>query len=123
MTYAEGQSRPNPLIKDIQEQQIPGQGSIATTPVQVPTVAAKEMVRQFHRFHASVQINERMMARDAGTIMEEVVKHLASLYGAKVKVTLEIEAEMPNGVSESIVRTVMENCRTLRFESQGFEEE
>jgi hypothetical protein len=64
-----------------------------------------------------------MMARDAGMIMEEVVKHLTSLYGAKVKVTLEIEAELPNGVSESLVRTVMENCRTLRFESQGFEEE
>jgi len=126
MTYAEGQSRPNPLIKDTQEQQAPGQGSIPPTPVQVPTaspVAALEAVQQLHRFHASVQINERMMARDAGTIMEEVVKHLASLYGAKVKVTLEIEAEMPNGVSESIVRTVMENCRTLRFESQGFEEE
>jgi hypothetical protein len=84
---------------------------------------ADQVVQQFHRYHGSVQINERMMARDAGTIMEEVVKHLTSLYGAKVKVTLEIEAEMPSGVSESIVRTVMENGRTLRFEGQGFEEE
>jgi adenine-specific DNA methylase/predicted AAA+ superfamily ATPase len=126
MTYAEGQSRPNPVMRDTQEQQIAGLGSVAQSPAPFPTaspVAAKEEVQRLHRFHASVQINERMMARDAGTIMEEVVKHLTSLYGAKVKVTLEIEAELPNGVSESTVRAVMENCRTLRFESQGFEEE
>jgi shikimate kinase len=43
-----------------------------------------------------------MMARDAGMIMEEVVKHLTSLYGAKVKVTLEIEVELPNGVLRAL---------------------
>jgi hypothetical protein len=40
-----------------------------------------------------------------------------------VKVTLEIEAEIPNGAPDSIVRTVTENSRTLKFTSQGFEEE
>jgi shikimate kinase len=43
-----------------------------------------------------------MMVRDAGMIMEKVVKHLTSLYGAKVKATLEIEAELPNGVSRAL---------------------
>ena len=36
---------------------------------------------------------------------------------------MEIQAEIANGVPESTVRTVTENCRTLKFESQGFEEE
>ena len=39
-----------------------------------------------------------------------------------MKVSLEIEAEMPSGAPENVVRTVTENCRTLKFESQGFEE-
>jgi len=61
------------------------------------------------------------MGRDAGRISDEVVKHLL-LTGAQVEVTLEISAELPGGASESLVRTVTENCRTLHFDSYGFEE-
>jgi hypothetical protein len=43
------------------------------------------------------------------------------LVGAKVTVTLEIQAEMPAGVPENVVRTVAENARTLKFFSHGFE--
>jgi len=49
--------------------------------------------------------------------------HLTGLVGASVTVTLEIEAEIPSGAPVTVVRTVTENCRTLRFESQGFEKE
>jgi hypothetical protein len=89
-------------------------------PVRVETNHEKEMP---HRFYASVQINERMMASDAGKIMEEVVKHLTSLSGANVKVTLEITAELPDGMPDHIVRTVKENCNTLRFQTSEFHEE
>jgi hypothetical protein len=51
-----------------------------------------------------------------------VVQHLAGLLDAKMKITLEIEAEIPSGAPENVVRTVTENCRTLKFDSQGFEE-
>lgn len=54
---------------------------------------------------------------------DEVIAHLVGLVGAKVKVTLEIEAEIPPGVSANVVRTVTENSRTLKFTSQGFEVE
>jgi hypothetical protein len=53
----------------------------------------------------------------------EVVKHLTTLYGVNVQVTLEIEANIPGGVREGTVRTVTENCRALRFEGFAFEEE
>jgi predicted AAA+ superfamily ATPase len=79
--------------------------------------------KQLRRFYGSVRINPRMMAGDAGKIMEEVVKHLTTLYGANVQVTLEIQAHVPGGVQEETVRTVTENCRTLRFDGFGFEEE
>jgi hypothetical protein len=64
-----------------------------------------------------------MMATEAGKVMEEVVKHFTGLYGAKVHVTLEIEAEIPDGVSESTIRTVLENCAALKFKNPAFEEE
>ena len=43
--------------------------------------------------------------------------------GREVTVTLEIEAKIPGGVPDTVVRTVTENSRTLKFTSQGFEKE
>jgi hypothetical protein len=52
-----------------------------------------------------------------------VIAHLSGLVGVKVKVTLEVEAEIPSGAPDHVVRTVTENSRTLKFTSQGFEKE
>jgi len=43
--------------------------------------------------------------------------------GARVRVTLEIEADIPDGVPDHVVRVVTENSRTLKFTQAGFEEE
>lgn len=59
--------------------------------------------------------------RDAGRIAEEAIAHLSGIVGARVNVTLEIEAAVPEGVPENVVRTVTENSRTLKFVSHGFE--
>jgi hypothetical protein len=56
-------------------------------------------------------------------LAEEVIAHLSCLVGATVTVTLEIKGEIPSGAPVPVVRTVTENCRTLRFDSQGFEKE
>jgi hypothetical protein len=40
-----------------------------------------------------------------------------------VTVTIEVEAEIPDGAPDHVVRTVTENSRTLKFTSQGFETE
>lgn len=44
--------------------------------------------------------------------------------GAKVKLTLEIEAEAPNGFSDADIGVVRDNARQLKFkaESMGFED-
>ncbi|MCG6534103.1 MAG: ATP-binding protein, partial [Syntrophales bacterium LBB04] len=75
------------------------------------------------RFHGAVELDATRLGRDAGKIAEEVVQHLTGLLKSKVEVTLEIQAEIPDGVPENVVRTVTENCRTLRFKSHGFEDE
>lgn len=49
------------------------------------------------------------------------LSHLGALLGSSVNVTLEIEAAIPNGTPENVVRTVTENARTLKFDCQGFE--
>lgn len=75
------------------------------------------------RFHGTVQIDAARVGRDASRIADEVISHLAGLVGANVSVTLEIDAEIPSGAPEHVVRVVTENSRTLKFKSQGFEKE
>ena len=75
------------------------------------------------RFHGSVTLDTARVGRDAGRIAEEVIAHLSGLVGAEVTVTMEIHAEVPAGAPDNVVRTVTENCRTLKFSDQGFERE
>ena len=75
------------------------------------------------RYYGSVQLDANRVGRDAGQIAEEVIAHLAGIVGARVKITLDIEADIPSGASEQVVRTVTENGHALKFQDQGFEEE
>jgi predicted AAA+ superfamily ATPase len=75
------------------------------------------------RYHGTAGIDPIRVAKDAGQIAEEVIQHLTSLNGAKVKVTLEIEADVRDGVPDNVVNIVLANGSTLKFENQGFEEE
>jgi predicted AAA+ superfamily ATPase len=75
------------------------------------------------RFHGAVRLDPVRVGRDASRIADEVIAHLAGQLGADVKVTLEIEAMLPHGASEQIVRIVTENSRALKFTAHGFENE
>lgn len=75
------------------------------------------------RFHGSVSLNPIRLGRDASTIAQEIVQHLTKLNAATVEITLEIEAAIPEGAPDNVVRTVTENCRTLKFRTHGFEED
>ena len=75
------------------------------------------------RYHGTVRLDPTRVGRDASRIAEEVIAHLAGQAGAEVTVTIEIEAQLPNGVTDQLVRTVTENSRTLKFTNHGFEKE
>jgi predicted AAA+ superfamily ATPase len=74
------------------------------------------------RYHGTVILDPERVGRDASRIADEVVTHLVGLVGSSVHVTLEIEAEIPAGAPDNVVRAVTENCRTLKFKTHGFEE-
>lgn len=93
----------------------PAQPILGETPT--PQVKPKK------RFHGSVTLNPKRTGSDAGRVAEEIIAHLDALQGANVRVTLEIEADVPTGVPDNVIRIVTENSRALKFESQGFEEE
>jgi hypothetical protein len=98
-------------------------GDASTTAIPVPTTTPPAPEPKARRFHGTVTLDTARVGRDAGRIADEVIAHLAGLVGSEVTVTLEIEARMPGGAPDHVVRTVTENARTLKFSSQGFEKE
>jgi hypothetical protein len=93
----------------------PGTGSGGLVPPPPPA-------RELRRFHGSAKLDPVRLGRDASQIAEEIVQHLTRIVGGNVEITLEIQAELPEAAPEKLVRDVTENCRTLRFDSYGFEE-
>ncbi len=111
--------RPSP-----QEPVPPGEGPTPPGPGPEPAPGSTDpRTSTPKRFHGTVTLDPTRVGRDAGRIAEEVIAHLAGLVGAKLTVTLEVEAEIPSGTPDQVVRTVTENSRTLKFTSQGFEKE
>jgi hypothetical protein len=88
-------------------------GSAAPQPT--PGPAGTVQPAKPRRYHGTVALDSARVGRDAGRIADEVITHLAGLVGSSVRITLEIEAEIPAGASDNIVRTVAENNRTLKF--------
>jgi predicted AAA+ superfamily ATPase len=128
--------RPEVALKQHQAETAPGPseptgqtggpvgGPIELVPPGGPSgTPGENKVRRPKRFHGTVSLDPSRVGRDAGRIADEVISHLAGLVGSSVKVTLEIEAEVPAGTPENVVRTVTENSRTLKFATHGFEEE
>ena len=72
------------------------------------------------RFRGTTEIYATRLSREVDQIASAVVQHLSGILGATV--TLDIEAEILSGAPDNVVHTVTENCRTLKFENSGFEE-
>ena len=94
----------------------PGNGEDETLPPHPPPPPSLP-----RRFYASVTIDPNRAGRDVGRIAEEVLQHLTILPGASVRITLDVQADVPEGFPDDVQRVVTENCQTLKFTTQGFE--
>jgi len=74
------------------------------------------------RFFMSTDLDTTRINRDVQKYVEEIIQHLTSVDGARVTVSLEVQAESAEGFTQQTVRTISENCRTLRVRDSGFEE-
>ena len=108
-----------------QQPPVPGDGAkpTPTPPGETQPDETQPGAAKLKRFHGTAVLDTTRVGRDASRIADEVIAHLAGLVGANVTVTIEIEAEIPEGAPDNVVRTVTENSRTLKFTSQGFERE
>lgn len=73
------------------------------------------------RFFGSVKIDPDRYSRDIGNVTREVIDRLSGA-GARLEITIDIQATKPEGFDEAEVRTISENARVLKFDSSsGFE--
>jgi hypothetical protein len=102
----------------------PGQPPVAEPPASGPTSVPSALApTKLHRFHGTVTLDSTRVGRDASRIADEIIAHLVVEPDARVVVTLEIEAELPAGAPDHLIRVVTENGRVLKFTNQGFEKE
>ena len=73
------------------------------------------------RFVGTVMVSADRPARNMQQIVEGIVSPLAALHGARLQLTLEIEAEVPSGLDQKKVSTLKENANTLKFTYQKIE--
>ena len=80
--------------------------------------------RNPRRFYGSVEIDMVRPMKSFDTIFNAVVMELQRAKDTKVKLTLDIQAEAPDGFTEGDVGVVRDNARQLKFkaESTGFED-
>jgi hypothetical protein len=104
----------------------PGSGKIAGTETE-STMAVVEPGKKpattpkVKSFRGSVEVNATLAKSRLITIADEVIALLASDPNATVRITLEIDAEFPQGASETIKRGVSENATSLGFKTKDWE--
>lgn len=75
------------------------------------------------RFFGARTLSPERYAGDFKKVTDEVLAHLAAVPGVRLTVSIEIEAEAPDGFDDDKIRTVSENATVLKFNQHGFEEE
>jgi len=87
-----------------------------------PTPVVQPQVQKNKHFFMSAQLDNTRINRDVQRLVEEVIQHLTALDGCEVEISLEVNATAKDGFPQPTVRTVSENCRTLRVDNFGFDE-
>ena len=70
-------------------------------------------------FFGSVELNPNQAKVQFSDGAEEVLM-LLNKPGVKLRIAIEIEAELPSGFDDGIQRAVRENCDQLKFKNKSF---
>jgi len=85
------------------------------------TDTVREHKQKPRLFRMETPIDDTRVNKQVNDYVQEVLVHLQDLPHAKVSIRLEIEVDIPEGADDTTVRTVSENCRTLKTESYQFD--
>lgn len=73
------------------------------------------------RFYLNTRLDSARINRDINSIMTEILNHIA--VDGTLEIRLEAQAISPEGFQRKTIRTATENCKTLKIDNFGFEED
>lgn len=91
-----------------------------TTDIDISDV--RESSPKNRHFYMSVKLDNTRVNRDMNNYVQEIIQHLMAVNGADVEMKLEVQVEASEGIPASTVRTVSENCKTLKVTDFGFDD-
>ncbi len=106
---------PGPVVDPVPDSPVPPPGE----PTPGPVAPLKPVVT---RYVGNVPISAERYSGDFAKVAQEVLANLAAS-GAKVSISLSVEAVSVEGFTEQQVRTIRENASTLKFTTNEFEAE
>lgn len=97
-----------------------GENNTSGTGLQIGSEGNAKAIQSNH-FYGSIEIVPSTAKRDLVQVADEIISLLASDPRATLKVTVEISADFPEGVSDQIKRAVSENATSLEFGTKTWE--
>lgn len=91
-------------------------GSGGATTTSKPSASAKKTT-----FFGTVDLNANQAKVQFSDVADEVLMFL-NKSGVKLRISVEIEAELPAGFDDGVQRSVRENCNQLKFKNHEFGE-
>ena len=73
------------------------------------------------QFYGIVELDAIQAKKQFADIVDEVIMQFTARPGVKVKIAIEIQAELATGFEDGLQRAVKENCDVLRFKNAEFE--
>lgn len=73
-------------------------------------------------FYMSANVDPVRVNKIISTYVDEIIRHLMQVNGATVELKLDVDVIAPEGIPGATVRTVAENCKTLKISDFGFDD-
>lgn len=67
------------------------------------------------------KLDDTRINKQVNEYVQEILAHLQDLPGARVDIHLDITVDLPEGADDDVVRTVSENCNTLKTDYFSFD--
>jgi len=93
----------------------------AIPPGPTPPWVPPDVSAQAKSFHGNVSINPTTAKMRLVQVAEEIISALAADPNAEIKISVEIQANFPNGAQDQTKRAVSENAKTLGFKNADWE--
>ena len=90
-------------------------------PIEPPPEPIQERNEKPHRFSMDTKLDDTRINKQVNEYVQEILAHLQDLPGARVDIHLDITVDMPEGADDDVVRTVSENCHTLKTDHFSFD--